>query len=125
MKVKMLNIFLLMAVSSQPVMATACANGACQLSDKVQSREISANIVDSEHLAASSKSSDDLARKLESYLKNDKLKVNNDSTRKGPGTSQLHQSDELAPIRQLKVIRPELVQTPLFHLMPTGIVRFA
>lgn len=125
MKVKMLNIFLLMAVSSQPVMATVCANGACQLSDSVQSREVSATTAASENLTVSSKTSEDLARKLESYLKNDKLKVNNDSTHKGPGTSQIHQSDELAPIRQLKVIRPELVQTPLLHLMQTGNVRFA
>lgn len=125
MKVKMLNIFLLMAVSSQPVMATVCANGACQLSDSVQSREVSATTTASENLAVSSKTSEDLARKLESYLKNDKLKVNNDSTHKGPGTSQIHQSDELAPIRQLKVIRPELVQTPLLHLMQSGNVRFA
>ena len=125
MKLKMLNMLLLVAVSFQPVMASVCANGACQLSERVQAREVSATIADSGHLTASSKTSDELARKLERYLKNDKLKVNNDSTHKGPGTSKVQQTDELAPIRLLKVIRPELVQTPLLPFMPTGIVRFA
>ncbi len=125
MKLKLMNVLLLVAVSSQPVMASVCANGACQLSERVQARAMSATIADSGHLAASPKTSDELARKLEGYLKNEKLKVNNDSTHKGPGTSQTQQPDELAPIRQLKVIRPELVQMPIFQFMPTGIVRFA
>ncbi|MBL5885589.1 hypothetical protein I7V28_18955 [Lelliottia amnigena] len=125
MKLKILNVFLLVAVSSQPVMASVCANGACQLTERVQAREVSASVAASDHLTASPKTSDELARKLDGYLKNDKLKVNNDSTHKGPGSSQVQQTDELAPIRQLKVIRPELVQMPLFQLTPTGIVRFA
>ena len=49
---------------------------------------------------------------MESYLGNKKLKVNTDSTRKGPGNTTIRPTDELAPTRQLKVIRPELVKNP-------------
>nr|WP_260630557.1 hypothetical protein [Pseudomonas aeruginosa] len=37
---------------------------------------------------------------------------NTDSTRKGPGNTTIRPTDELAPTRQLKVIRPELVKNP-------------
>nr|WP_233341286.1 hypothetical protein [Escherichia coli]UGK56763.1 hypothetical protein [Escherichia coli] len=59
--------------------------------------------------------SDVMSKRFESYLSNDRLKVNTDSTKKGPSNEIAKPRDELAPVRQLKAIRPELVQTPIFQ----------
>ncbi|ECT2707686.1 hypothetical protein DY920_19930 [Salmonella enterica subsp. enterica serovar Derby] len=120
MKSAILTTLMLVAVGSQPVFAAKCQFGACD-ADTVASSEslVSAAQTDKDavlkKLNDATSRSDVMSKWFESYLSNDRLKVNTDSTKKGPSNEIAKPRDELAPVRQLKAIRPELVQTPIFQ----------
>lgn len=118
MKSAILTTLMLVAVGSQPVFAAQCQFGACNAETPTSSELlVSAAQTDidvvSKKLNDASSTSRAMSKRVESYLNNDKLKVNTDSTRKGPGNEIAQPTDELAPVRQLKAIRPELVQNPI------------
>ena len=109
MKSAILTTLMLVAVGSQPVFAAKCQFGACDADTVASSDAVLKKLND-----ATSRS-DVMSKRFESYLSNDRLKVNTDSTKKGPSNEIAKPRDELAPVRQLKAIRPELVQTPIFQ----------
>ncbi|MGV7963833.1 hypothetical protein QPK13_23055 [Photorhabdus tasmaniensis] len=118
MKSAILTTLMLVAVSSQPVLAAQCQYGACNVgSDAGSGVLLSVAQTDKDmvlkRLNDASNASESMSKRMDGYLNNDKLKVNTDSTRKGPGNSISTPADELAPVRQLKAIRPELVLYPL------------
>ena len=116
MKSAILTTLMLVAVGSQPVFAAKCQFGACDASSEIL---VSAAQTDKDavlkKLNDATSRSDVMSKRFESYLSNDRLKVNTDSTKKGPSNEIAKPRDELAPVRQLKAIRPELVQTPIFQ----------
>ncbi|ENR9964088.1 hypothetical protein ACEXTD_003074 [Salmonella enterica] len=118
MKSAILTTLILVAVGSQPVFAAQCQFGSCNANTAASSELlISAAQTDKDQVLKKlndvSSASDAMSKRVESYLNNDRLKVNTDSTRKGPGNEIVKPTDELAPVRQLKAIRPELVQNPI------------
>lgn len=120
MKSAILTTLMLVAVGSQPVFAAQCQFGACNADTVANSKlQVSAAQTDNDavlkKLNDATSPSDVMSKRFESYLSNDRLKVNTDSTRKGPSNEIAKPTDELAPVRQLKAIRPELVQTPIFQ----------
>ena len=130
MRSVILNTLLLVAVGSQPVIAANCVHGACEIERPAKSEVLIAHYQTPESDIPGShvdpgKTSEALSRKIDSYLNNEDLKINNESTRKGPGNSTQIQPDELAPIRQLKAIRPELVLTPMLQPVISGTERLA
>ena len=118
MKSAILTTLMLVAVGTQPVFAAQCQFGSCNADIEASSELlVSAAQTDKDavlkKLNDASSPSDAMSMRVESYLNNDRLKVNTDSTRKGPGNGIVKPTDELAPVRQLKAIRPELVQNPI------------
>ncbi|MDM1171605.1 hypothetical protein HXZ40_25450 [Escherichia coli] len=89
MKSAILTTLMLVAVGSQPVFAAKCQFGACD-ADTVASSEslVSAAQTDKDavlkKLNDATSRSDVMSKRFESYLSNDRLKVNTDSTKKGP-----------------------------------------
>ncbi|EFR0233293.1 hypothetical protein HZM05_002858 [Salmonella enterica] len=118
MKSAILTTLMLVAVGSQPVFAAQCQFGSCN-ADTAASSELLVSAAQTDKDAVlkklndASSPSDAMSKRVESYLNNDSLKVNTESTRKGPGNEIVKPTDELAPVRQLKAIRPELVQNPI------------
>ena len=117
MKSTLLSTLMLVAVGVQPVFAAQCQYGACGTENDpgIGFLMSSVQMDKGEHLKELSgvaTTGDTISKKMESYLGNKKLKVNTDSTRKGPGNTTIRPPDELAPTSQLKVIRPELVKNP-------------
>ncbi|EIC1587042.1 hypothetical protein K9692_004474 [Escherichia coli] len=122
MKSSILSTILLVAVSTQPVFAGNCINGACAADlTAVRSATTVNATVKSHELdevsknASAGKSMDALLGQMDSFLNNDKIRINTDSTHKGPGSSTDKPYDELAPIRRYKAIRPELVLSPVLQ----------
>ncbi|CAM7004571.1 MULTISPECIES: hypothetical protein [Escherichia] len=118
MKSALLTTLMLVAVGSHPVFAAQCQFGSCN-ADTAASIELLVSEIQTnkdevlKKINDASSPSDAMAKQVESYLNNGRLKVNTDSTRKGPGNEIVKPTDELAPVRQLKAIRPELVQNPI------------
>jgi len=117
MKSTLLSTLMLVAVGVQPVFAAQCQYGACGTENDpgIGFLMSSVQMDKGEHLKELSgvaTTGDTISKKMESYLGNKKLTVHTDSTRKGPGNTTIRPTDELAPTRQLKVIRPELVKNP-------------
>ncbi|HAX7125675.1 TPA: hypothetical protein JTN94_002420 [Escherichia coli] len=114
MKSALLTTLMLVAVGSHPVFAAQCQFGSCN-ADTAASIELLVSEIQTnkDEVLNASSPSDAMAKRVESYLNNGRLKVNTDSTRKGPGNEIVKPTDELAPVRQLKAIRPELVQNPI------------
>ena len=110
MKSALLSTLILVAVGVQPVIASQCQFGACNIGDNkgllITAKTNPETL--SEALSGEALHEQQMSKNIERYLGKN-LKVNTDSTRKGPGSSSIRSADELAPIRQLKVIRPELV----------------
>ncbi|EAA2291695.1 hypothetical protein DNI00_24925, partial [Salmonella enterica subsp. enterica] len=101
----------------QPVFAAQCQYGACGTENDPGIVFLMSSVQMDQgeqlkELSGVATTGDTISKKMESYLGNKKLKVNTDSTRKGPGNTTIRPTDELAPTRQLKVIRPELVKNP-------------
>ncbi|EBF7968876.1 hypothetical protein CRP83_17310 [Salmonella enterica] len=108
---------MLVAVGVQPVFAAQCQYGACGTDNDPGIGFLMSSVQMDQgeqlkELSGVATTGDTISKKMESYLGNKKLKVNTDSTRKGPGNTTIRPTDELAPTRQLKVIRPELVKNP-------------
>lgn len=120
MKSGILTTLMLVAVGPQPAFAAQCQYGACNADTMISSKhQVSAAQTNIDavlnKLTDATSPSDVMSKRFESYLSNDRLKVNTDSTRKGPSNEIAKPTDELAPVRQLKAIRPELVQAPIFQ----------
>lgn len=122
MKSTVLSTLMLVAVGVQPVFAAQCQYGACGTEKDVGIGLLVSSVQPDQGELLKEPSGvatkgDTISKKMESYLGNKKLKVNTDSTRKGPGNTTIRPTDELAPTRQLKVIRPELVKNPDYPLV--------
>lgn len=94
MKSTLLSTLMLVAVGVQPVFAAQCQYGACGTENDpgIVFLMSSVQMDQGEQLKGLSgvaTTGDTISKKMESYLGNKKLKVNTDSTRKGPGNTTI------------------------------------
>lgn len=113
-----LTVALLLSVGSHPVFASGCTGPGCSasLTGKPKLTLISSN-------SAEKGSMQSLFSQLGTQ-ETKKLKVNNDSQRKAPGSSSSVGADEAAPVRKYIAIEPEIVQSPILLRPVTGAERF-
>lgn len=117
MKSTLLSTLMLVAVGVQPVFAAQCQYGACGTDNDPGIGFLMSSVQMDQgeqlkELSGVATTGDTISKRWKA-TGNKKLKVNTDSTRKGPGNTTIRPTDELAPTRQLKVIRPELVKIPI------------
>jgi len=122
MKKVILSTILLFSISTHPLLAAHCQDGICPVAPVKIGEGLQTG--DNTRGETAKNSMSEVFKKME-LMEKRPVRIDNESTHKGPSSSTGHVSDDLAPVRRYMPLRPELVQSPMFSAKYSGNERIA